>query len=973
MDGPPTLQISWQWCTKESEPRPCPAGAGCCSPQDRSPSESEPHGRSPKKILFLLFFLSGFCGLLYQVIWVRLCFASFGVMTPVLSVVVSVFMLGLFAGSWLAGKAVGPLSTRTGLSAIWFYALAELLIGVGAFAVPRLLRLGESWLLRGGETDSFAYLAWSGVIIGGAILPWCVLMGTTFPLMMGFVRERDRGENAGFSFLYFANVVGAMAGTLATALALVELLGFARTLLVGAGLNALVATGAALLGVKHSPPLARSEESGHDRPPAVSLAGPRPDRDSRLAAILFMTGLTSMAMEVAWTRAFTPVLQTQVYSFAALLFVYLLATWMGSLRYRRQLAAGRVAATPRLLAWLSLCAALPVVMNDPRLLQSGVVRLVGADGLDVLQVCAALLSIVPFCGLLGYLTPKLIDGYSAGRPDAAGFSYALNVLGCILGPLLASYLLLPLLGVKYTLLLLAAPYVLLLALKARLLPRRGEAYAAVALLLLSLVFNKTYEDEVQGYRGKGFLKRDHSATVIAYGSGMGKRLLVNGVGMTNLTTITKVMAHLPLSLVKKPTSALAICFGMGTTFRSLMSWNIRAEAVELVPSVKDAFPFFFANAVESRAGPTEGSWWTTAAASCGEPTRRSTSSRSIRPRPPRRPPRASCSLGRVLRRGEGASQAGRHPPAVDPRHHSADRPGGDALAFGLLPARANVRLPRGLGIPLPRLDAAHRGARGWGPGRSPSPRRPRRPHGVDAGQGPGGVHDLRRGAGEGPAGLRRRRRGADHRRPPLQRVLRLAPRGVRASQAARSGRARFEATAGAALEARSRSALSQRPARKTAVAAMPDRVPPVGAAPILASAPSMRRRPACALASSGPAARSPVGFAPRPAYALRPARRRESSTSPATRPARRVVARIVRYVEAITAACTALARRAAAASGGTLAARTSGLIATSWCTRSTATVPWCTASTTEIPESAPAGHVPSTPGSSPAQQLLMKR
>ena len=42
-----------------------------------------------KKILFLLFFLSGFCGLLDQVIWVRLSFASFGVITPVLSVVIS--------------------------------------------------------------------------------------------------------------------------------------------------------------------------------------------------------------------------------------------------------------------------------------------------------------------------------------------------------------------------------------------------------------------------------------------------------------------------------------------------------------------------------------------------------------------------------------------------------------------------------------------------------------------------------------------------------------------------------------------------------------------------------------------------------------------------------------------------------------------------------------------------------------------
>jgi spermidine synthase len=53
----------------------------------------------------------------------------------------------------------------------------------------------------------------------------------------------------------------------------------------------------------------------------------------------------------------------------------------------------------------------------------------------------------------------------------------------------------------------------------------------------------------------------------------------------------------------KPTSALDICFGMGTTFRSLMSWGINATAVELVPSVKEAFPYYFDDAREVMSRP----------------------------------------------------------------------------------------------------------------------------------------------------------------------------------------------------------------------------------------------------------------------------------------------------------------------------------------------------------------------------------
>jgi len=40
-----------------------------------------------------------------------------------------------------------------------------------------------------------------------------------------------------------------------------------------------------------------------------------------------------------------------------------------------------------------------------------------------------------------------------------------------------------------------------------------------------------------------------------------------------------------------------------TTFRSLMSWDIQATAVELVPSAKDAFPYYFDDAQEVMGRP----------------------------------------------------------------------------------------------------------------------------------------------------------------------------------------------------------------------------------------------------------------------------------------------------------------------------------------------------------------------------------
>ena len=94
------------------------------------------------------------------------------------------------------------------------------------------------------------------------------------------------------------------------------------------------------------------------------------------------------------------------------------------------------------------------------------------------------------------------------------------------------------------------------------------------------------------------VRRDSTATVTAAGATRtGKQLLVNGNGVTGLTPITKMIAHLPLAYLQRPPkNALVICFGMGTTHRSVLSWGISSTAVELVPSVVSVFPFFHADA-----------------------------------------------------------------------------------------------------------------------------------------------------------------------------------------------------------------------------------------------------------------------------------------------------------------------------------------------------------------------------------------
>jgi spermidine synthase len=57
-----------------------------------------------------------------------------------------------------------------------------------------------------------------------------------------------------------------------------------------------------------------------------------------------------------------------------------------------------------------------------------------------------------------------------------------------------------------------------------------------------------------------------------------------------------MMVHLPLtSLSSPPKKGLVLCLGMGTSFRSMVSWGIDSTVVELVPSIQKMLPYFHAD------------------------------------------------------------------------------------------------------------------------------------------------------------------------------------------------------------------------------------------------------------------------------------------------------------------------------------------------------------------------------------------
>src|SRR5215469_1190071 len=542
---------------------------------------------------FLFFLVSGFCSILYELVWMRLGMAAFGVTTALTSIVLSVFMAGLGLGSWAAGRW-----TRLGRG--WrvptpvVYAALEAVIGLSALLVPRELLWGRALTEHLGLSSSFLFSLFSGLCVAAAMLPWCACMGATIPVGMLAIEEAHGAESKwAFSYLYLSNVTGAVVGTVVP-LFLIELLGFHGTLRVGAALNFALAISAGTLGLVWGKKARASEEGDAAAEAPANVASVREGRGGNgLLALLFLTGLTSMAMEVVWIRQFTPYAGNLVYAFAAILGCYLWATSAGAAVYRRWIRS-HAGIGAWVWALLGVSAVFPVITANPSV---GWIRMQEVNWVSFGRLATG---IVPFSALLGFITPMLVDRWSGGDAERVGKAYAVNIVGCILGPLVSGFGLLPFLAERWVLFLMALPW---LAVGVRTAAKerawgwlgRGWAYAAVGLAVVVVGTNHGYENAFPVRR----VLRDNTATVVATVVGGEKRLLVNGSGMTTLTPITKMMAHLPMSFLERPPkNALVICFGMGTTFRSMLTWGVPVTAVELVPSVPQMVGFFHADGAE---------------------------------------------------------------------------------------------------------------------------------------------------------------------------------------------------------------------------------------------------------------------------------------------------------------------------------------------------------------------------------------
>ena len=100
-----------------------------------------------------------------------------------------------------------------------------------------------------------------------------------------------------------------------------------------------------------------------------------------------------------------------------------------------------------------------------------------------------------------------------------------------------------------------------------------------------------------------FYREQTAATVAGATHGGARSLLLNGIAVSGNEPPGKTMALVPLMLRPGSRRMLVVCFGAGNTFRAAVRAGLQVDAVDLVPGVFDAFPWFYPDGREILSRP----------------------------------------------------------------------------------------------------------------------------------------------------------------------------------------------------------------------------------------------------------------------------------------------------------------------------------------------------------------------------------
>ncbi len=556
--------------------------------------------RSYRYLIYSLFLLSGVSGLVYQIVWTRMLVLVFGNTMLATSTVLSSFMGGLAAGSFVFGRYIDKRPRPL----IRVYAMLEAGIGIFALLFPAILSVvtpiyaGLYNLVEGNIVllNLVRFIVCFAIIV----IP-TFLMGGTLPVLIK--RFCGKGSSIGrpTGFLYGLNTAGAVIGTIACGYFLLRFLGMQKTTWVAVAINLGVAATAWILsgGAKES--LREPVDEKDIISPTRSAERVYSRTIVRMTLIgIGLSGFCALAYEVFWTRMLNLFLNNNIYSFTAILATFLVGIAVGSFIYARYLSRSnnQVKIFVGLQIGIGLISyATPYIF---RLLHGGLF----SDFSEALTLVKTSIIMIGPTIMMGIAVPLAIQICQRGEShegSSVGTVYAVNTMGAILGAFTAGFILLPTVGLHYGVIIVAVLNILagFLPLFSTARKRLRPAWVAVFAMVIVVMVLSAPRDLFRGL----FQDAHPNADIAYYKEGKVANVLVydfkklgykdfhlNAVNEASSrlwhVQLFKMLGLLPTLVHKNPSDALMVAFGAGMSAGACARNVESLDCVDLNPDIQ---------------------------------------------------------------------------------------------------------------------------------------------------------------------------------------------------------------------------------------------------------------------------------------------------------------------------------------------------------------------------------------------------
>jgi len=597
-------------------------------------------------LLLSLFFISGMCCLIYEIVWMQMLKLIFGSTIYASSLVLISLMTGFAIGSYTFGR----YSIRKNISHLKLLGLLYLVIGIYSLFTPTIFLFIRfimsiiplpryTVMINKIQTYSLSSLFLSMLFILSFIslsIP-SILIGGTLPVIVKLFEKyfSDYGKNVGV--LYSVNTWGGVLGTFLCSYVLFLYLGIKGTLYFACILNIL--SGVVLLKLRARVQMEK-EELKPENETAVTTGNQRIFH--LILPLIGISGFTAFGYELLWTRILSMIIGSSVYAFSLTLGIFLSGIAVGSYiysKYKNRFRFSRLMIFALIQAMIGIFTLiiLPFFADFP-LLMIPFYKIALYNFLlsQITQVIIIIIILFIPAICFGITIPLASEIYYKQSQGASSIAYIVtsNSIGSIFGSLLTGFLFIPFFGIQRTFYLMTGLNLLIgIVILHTTQKSRIKTIAMMSFLIfLSLyifllpLWNKKHLTSGLYNSASRFLRKSSgniadvkkmSLNVLSryktiyYKEGLHYTVAVNKYdnGFINLTIDGKpdasndirgdmftqvLLGHLPMLIHPNPKSVLIIGLASGTTAGMVTRWtNVKEiDCLDIEPAMIPAVQYF---------------------------------------------------------------------------------------------------------------------------------------------------------------------------------------------------------------------------------------------------------------------------------------------------------------------------------------------------------------------------------------------